>query len=228
MAWTHSQYKNTNPGSATKYKEYAWTGLETKLKVDGTNVKTILDSTAGVNGHLSDQILAIPAGSCPEDRVLPGVNLHGKCWVDEIFHAVASMLSLRSGNKIRYQVPPKPLPWLLRIWPAVLLLAGISCGAGIGSAVGIAWGARIDSPCEIIPRNLALHVKGATSSFGRTGINHDSSAYRTRGTSERRSVSMDDSRSVGGSIGGSICWVTLVKRTTRMMTKYDMKYGPRN
>lgn len=140
MAWTHAQHRNPNPGSPTRYEEYIEKfldrfreELETKLEVEGIDAKTIFDSAGVVNDN---QILAIPAGSCPEDPVLPGVNLS---WVDEIFHAIIAKCR-GSVSKIRYLPPLKPFPWLLRM---ALLLVGMGCGAGVGSAVGMAWGPAI-------------------------------------------------------------------------------------
>ena len=93
MVWEHTQkYNKDNP--VEEYKHYLRSfstrfGEElVKLKVEDVRPKVIFDYAAGGSGMTSneDTIPVIPAGLTRQDPVLPGIEMHGQSWVDEVFH----------------------------------------------------------------------------------------------------------------------------------------------
>ena len=107
MAWDYTQQQSHDP--VTMYTDYIekclgkfQEELSKNLRVKGIKSKTMFTRRAGDHTHAQD-ILAIPAGSCPQDALLPGVSTHpGEGWVDEIFHEIHRKYDTGEG-KVRRQ-----------------------------------------------------------------------------------------------------------------------------
>lgn len=94
IAWEYTQdYNEDNPEE--QYRAYCHqysARLRDELEVERVRPKIIFDYAAATDGELSDDqtIPVIPAGLEPNDTILPGVLLHGKCWIDVIFHEMCN------------------------------------------------------------------------------------------------------------------------------------------